>query len=69
VERVARAPIGSRNRALNSEAYGIGRLVAEGLLDGQEVADTLAAAALAAGLDPPEVERTLRSAFGARGLL
>jgi hypothetical protein len=67
-ERVAWAPSGSRNRTLNTEAYVLGRLVAEGLLDGQEVADTLATAALAAGLEPPEVERTLRSAFGARGL-
>jgi hypothetical protein len=67
--RVARAPVGSRNDALNGEAYGLGRLVVVGLLDGQAVADSLAAAAVAAGLAPREVEATLRSAFAARRLL
>ncbi len=60
---------GTRNAALNSEAYGLGRLIAAGLLDGQAVADELAAAAIAAGLTPREIESTLCSAFGARGLL
>lgn len=68
-EQVACAPIGSRNVTLNSEAYGIGRLVAGGLLDAQEVADRLAVAAVAAGLAPREIEATLRSALRARGLL
>jgi Bifunctional DNA primase/polymerase, N-terminal len=68
-ERVARASVGCRNTALNREAYGLSRLIAEGLLDVQEVADSLAAAAIAAGLAEREVEVTLRSAFTARGLL
>jgi Bifunctional DNA primase/polymerase, N-terminal len=68
-ERIARTPIGSRNTTLYAEAYSIGRLIAEGLVDPQHVADTLAAAAVAAGLTPHEIEGTLRSAFGARGLL
>jgi hypothetical protein len=68
-DRVALAPNGSRNRALNTEAYSIGRLVAEGLLDAQEVVDTLAAAAFTAGLSPREIEATLRSSFRAWGLL
>ena len=68
-ERVAYAGTGTRNAALNAEAYGLGRLVAAGLLDGQAVADALAAAAIAAGLAPREVEATLRSALAARGLL
>jgi len=68
-DRVARAPAGCRNRELNSQAYGIARLAAEGRLDAQEVADILAAAALAAGLARREIEATLRSAFAARGLL
>jgi hypothetical protein len=68
-ERVAQAPIGTRNRTLNCEAYGLCRLVAEGLLDAQDVADTLAAAAVTARLTPSEIEATLRSAFRARGLL
>jgi hypothetical protein len=38
------------------------------MLDGQEVADTLAVAAVAAGLIPREIEATLRSAFRARWL-
>ena len=53
---MARAGIGTRNAALNSEAYGLGRLIAAGLLDGQAVADELAAAAIAAGLTPREIE-------------
>ena len=68
-DRVARAPVGARNSTLNAEAFGLGRLVAAGLLDIQDVADTLAAAAIAAGLAPGEVEATLRSALAARGLL
>ena len=67
-DRVARAPAGTRS-TLNSEAFGIVRLVAAGLLDIQEVADTLAAAAFAAGLGGHEIERTLRSAFASRGVL
>jgi hypothetical protein len=67
--RVAREAVGSRNDALNRESYGLGRLVAVGLLDGQTVADALAAAAIGAGLTPREVEATLRSAFAAQGLL
>jgi hypothetical protein len=69
IERVARASVGGRNAVLNREAYGIGRFIAGGLLDAQEVADALAAAAVATGLLPLEIERTLRSAFSARGLL
>ena len=68
-ERVASASVGVRNRTLNEEAYGIGRLIAAGFLDAQEVADTLAAAAFAAGLGRREIEATLRSALRARGLL
>jgi hypothetical protein len=68
-ERIARAPIGCRNASLNAEAYRVGRLVVEGLLEAQEVADVLAAAAVAAGLGPWEIQATLRSALRARGLL
>ena len=68
-ERVARAPIGARNSALNGEAYAVGRLVAAGLIYGQDVADVLAAAAVAAGLSAREIAATLRSALGSRGLL
>jgi hypothetical protein len=68
VERVARAPSGSRNTMLNAEAFGLGRLVARGLLDGQAVAEALAAAAVAVGLSPREILATIRSAFAACGL-
>jgi hypothetical protein len=67
--RVARAPVGNRNNTLNTEAFGVARLVAAGVLNAQDVADTLAAAAVASGLAPREVEATLRSALAARGLL
>lgn len=67
-ERVGRAGEGTRNHTLNSEAHGLGRLVAAGLIEGQRVADALAAAAIDAGLAPHEVAATLRSAFRARGL-
>jgi uncharacterized membrane protein YebE (DUF533 family) len=54
INRVARAPVGIRNHALNSEAYSLGRLIAAELLHGQVVGDALAAAAMAAGLVPRE---------------
>jgi hypothetical protein len=54
---------------LNREAYSIARLIVSGALDAQDAADALAATAIAAGLSPRETEATLRSAFGARGLL
>jgi hypothetical protein len=66
--RIATAPNGTRNADLNREAYGIGRLIVAGGLDAQEAADALAAAAVAVGLAPHEIEATLRSAFRARGL-
>jgi hypothetical protein len=68
-QRVATTPAGYRNSTLNSEAFGLGRLIATGDLNLQQAADTLAGAATAAGLHPQEVIATLRSAFGARGLL
>jgi hypothetical protein len=68
-ERMARAPIGTRNTALNAEAFGLAGLVAAGSLDGQAVADALAAAATTAGLPAAEILATLGSAFAARGLL
>ena len=68
-ERVSRAGEGARNATLNSEAHGLGRFVADGLIEGQRVADELASAALNAGLHPREILATLRSAFRARGLV
>jgi hypothetical protein len=68
-QRIAAAPLGSRNATLNREAYSIGRLVLAGGLVDQEAADALAAAAIAAGLPARETLATLGSAFRARGLL
>jgi hypothetical protein len=68
VERVSRAGEGVRNSTLNEEAYSLGRLIETGAFAGQDVADALASAAVTAGLNPYEVEATLRSAFRARGL-
>jgi hypothetical protein len=67
VERVQHASEGARNDCLNSEAYGLARLVAGGELDEKATRAALAAAARAAGLGPVEVERTIVSAF-AKGL-
>ena len=68
IEQVSRAREGIRNATLNAEAYSLARFVAAGQLDGQHVADALAAAAVAAGLAPREIIPTLRSAFRARGV-
>ena len=53
---------GGRNDVLNGAAYGLSRLSAAGRLDWQQVAATMERAALAAGLEPDEVRKTLESA-------
>ncbi len=67
IERVAAAGPGQRNSALNAEAYSLIRLTEGGGLDHAEIADALAHAALAAGLDRREIVATLQSALMARG--
>jgi len=67
-ERVASAGQGTRNAALNSECFGLMRMVRAGALAAREVADALAIAALASGLDGREVGRTLASALRAGGV-
>ena len=59
---VLAAPEGGRNDALNGAAYGLSRLSAAGRLDWHQVAATMERAALAAGLAPDEVRKTLESA-------
>lgn len=59
---VLAAPEGGRNDVLNGSAYGLSRLSAAGRLDWQQVAATMERAALAAGLEPDEVRKTLESA-------
>jgi len=64
-ERVRRAPVGTRNNTLNAAAFALGQLVAAGLLERETVEGELAAAAYQAGLEEPEVSRTLRSGLEA----
>ena len=65
VDRVARAPVGSRNDTLNRAAFALGRLVGAGILDGWLVAHELTDAALHAGLGRAEIRRTIRSGLTA----
>jgi len=59
---VGRATPGQRNRTLNRCAFKVYRYVAGGLLDEEEVTLAFTAAALAIGLNPAEIGRTLASA-------
>lgn len=59
---VVAAPEGGRNDALNGAAYGLARLAAAGRLDWHHAAAMMERAALAAGLEPDEVRKTLESA-------
>jgi Bifunctional DNA primase/polymerase, N-terminal len=59
---LGQASPGRRNRTLNRCAFKVYRYVAGGLLDDQEVTAAFTSAALAIGLDPAEVARTLASA-------
>lgn len=62
---VENAVEGSRNNALNREAFGLAQLVAGGELSGILVRERLHAAALRAGLESSEAMGTLKSAFEA----
>ncbi len=64
-DRVARAPVGTRNDTLNRAAWALGRLVGAGLLDAALVTDELTAAARWAGLGRAETTRTIRSGLHA----
>jgi hypothetical protein len=59
---LGRATPGGRNRTLNRCAFKVYRYVAGGLLDDQEVTTAFTTTALATGLDPAEIGRTLVSA-------
>jgi hypothetical protein len=59
---LGRATPGQRNRTLNRTAFKVYRYVAGGLLDEQEVTLAFTTAALAIGLNPTEISRTLASA-------
>jgi hypothetical protein len=59
---LGRATPGQRNHTLNRCAFKVYRYAASGLLDDQEVTAAFTQAALAIGLSPAEVARTLASA-------
>jgi hypothetical protein len=59
---LGRATPGHRNHTLNQTAFKVYRYVASGLLNDQDVTAAFTTAALAIGLDPAEVRRTLASA-------
>lgn len=69
IEAVATAAPGTRNAALNRECYSLMRLTSTGTLHAGEIAEGMAHAAIAAGLDRRETEQTIRSALSARGSL
>ncbi|WP_433725399.1 bifunctional DNA primase/polymerase [Actinoplanes sp. CA-051413] len=64
-DRVARAPVGTRNDTLNRAAFALGRLVGAGLLEPALVTEELSAAARWAGLGRTETIRTIRSGLTA----
>ena len=59
---LGRATPGHRNRTLNQTAFKVYRYVASGLLNEEVVTAAFTETALAIGLDPAEVRRTLASA-------
>jgi hypothetical protein len=67
IEAVAGAAHGTRNAALNRETFSLLRLTDQGAINASEIAEAMAHAALASGLDRREIENTLRSALAARG--
>ena len=64
-DRVARAPVGTRNDTLNRAAFALGRLVGADLLDPALITGELSAAARWAGLGRAEAGRTIRSGLTA----
>jgi hypothetical protein len=64
-ERVATAPVGSRNWQLNRSSFNLGQLVCSGHLDADDVAGALCDAASRAGLPATEIQRTIASGMRA----
>jgi hypothetical protein len=63
--RVRTATPGTRNSTLNRAAFHLGQMAAVGALDRSAIEAALTGAALAAGLEEREVERTIRSGLEA----
>jgi hypothetical protein len=62
---VRTAVAGTRNDRLNNASFSLGQLVADGLLELNEVAGTLLAAAVSSGLGEREAMRTIESGLKA----
>jgi putative DNA primase/helicase len=58
---VRRAAKGKRNHRLNTAAFNLGQLIAQGDIDVPQVEEVLTSAALGAGLEPDEIRATLES--------
>ena len=67
-QTLASTPTGSRNEQLNRSAFALGQFVSAGVLSETEVIRELSRAAMSAGLDRDEIDRTIRSGLesGAR---
>ncbi|MGI8752436.1 MAG: bifunctional DNA primase/polymerase [Acidimicrobiales bacterium] len=63
--RLASAPVGTRNHALNAEAHGLGRLVGARQLTASQAGDALLGVALRIGLGESEATATIRSGLTA----
>lgn len=64
-ERVATAPEGGRNHALNRAAFSLGQLIATGHVSEADAVEELTRAAARAGLDETETARTIASGLKA----
>jgi hypothetical protein len=62
---VARAPVGTRNSALNRAAFRLGQLTGAGLGDREQLANALLGTALTAGLGEREASATIASGLRA----
>jgi hypothetical protein len=65
LERVRTAADGTRNDTLNAAAFNLGQFIGAGHLEYFATFDALHAAAMTAGLDVREADKTIRSGFGA----
>jgi hypothetical protein len=68
VQRVAGTVNGSRNDKLNAETFSLARFISSGALSPREIAEAMAHAGIAAGLDAVEVAATIGSALGSAAL-
>jgi len=65
VDRVRRAPEGSRNHALNRAAFALGQIAGAGAIDSLDVEAHLRRAAIAVGLGEREADLTIQSGLSA----